>query len=87
MKKFLTVFEIQTVLLCFVFLVISLTLFSIAVADAQRSDLSDNMVFVKGGCFQMGDVFSNVPSNEKPVHEVCVDDLYMGKYEVTVGEL
>jgi formylglycine-generating enzyme required for sulfatase activity len=44
------------------------------------------MVFVKGGCFQMGDVFSDVPSNEKPAHEVCVDDFYIGKYEVTVGE-
>lgn len=42
-------------------------------------------VFVKGGCYKMGS-----PSGEKdrvkdegPVHEVCVDDFYMGKYEVT----
>ena len=40
-------------------------------------------VFVKGGCFQMGDVFGDGESNEKPVHKVCVDDFYMGKYEVT----
>lgn len=34
----------------------------------------------------MGDIFSDAPSGEEPVHEVCVDDFYMGKYEVTVGE-
>ncbi len=34
----------------------------------------------------MGDIFSDVSSRNKPVHEVCVDDFYMGKYEVTVGE-
>ncbi len=53
------------------------------------------MVFVKGGCYQMGDLFGDRESDEKavhkvseekPVHEVCVDDFYMGKYEVTVGE-
>ncbi|MBI4682107.1 MAG: formylglycine-generating enzyme family protein [Nitrospirae bacterium] len=46
----------------------------------------NNMVLVKGGCFQMGDIFRDVPSSEKPVHEVCVNDFYLGKYEVTVGE-
>ena len=69
-----------------VLVLISLTLVSKSAADDQRSHMPDNMVYVKGGCFQMGDVFSDVPSNEKPVHEVCVDDFYMGKYEVTVGE-
>lgn len=43
-------------------------------------------VFVKGGCYQMGDTFGDGDSDEKPVHEVCVDDFYMGKYEVTQGE-
>ncbi|MBF0555184.1 MAG: SUMF1/EgtB/PvdO family nonheme iron enzyme [Nitrospirae bacterium] len=40
-------------------------------------------VFVKGGCYQMGDMFGDGYENEKPVHEVCVDDFYLGKYEVT----
>ena len=54
------------------------------------------MVFIKGGCFQMGDIsgvgegdekfLHHKVSDEKPVHEVCVDDFYIGKYEVTVGE-
>jgi len=44
------------------------------------------MVFVKGGCFQMGDTFGDGAGDEKPVHEVCVGNFYMGKYEVTQGQ-
>jgi len=44
------------------------------------------MVFVPGGCFQMGDTFGDGDAGEKPVHEVCVSDFYMGKYEVTQGQ-
>ena len=41
-------------------------------------------IFVKGGCYQMGDIFGDGhPFYERPVHEVCVDDFYIGKYEVT----
>lgn len=50
-------------------------------------------VFVKGGCYQMGDIYGEGTdwhgegeSNERPVHEVCVDDFYLGKYEVTLGQ-
>jgi formylglycine-generating enzyme required for sulfatase activity len=43
-------------------------------------------VFVKGGCYQMGDTFGDGSPNEKPVHEVCVDDFFIGKYEVTQGQ-
>jgi len=43
------------------------------------------MVFVKGGTFQMGCTSeqSNCDDNEKPVHTVTVDDFYIGKYEIT----
>jgi formylglycine-generating enzyme required for sulfatase activity len=34
----------------------------------------------------MGDTFGDSESHEKPVHEVCVDDFYLGKYEVTQGQ-
>ena len=44
------------------------------------------MIFVKGGCYQMGDTFGDGDADEKPVHDVCVNDFYMGKYEVTVGQ-
>ncbi len=43
-------------------------------------------VFIKGGCYQMGNTFGYVYDDEKPVHKVCVDDFYMGKYEVTQGQ-
>lgn len=41
------------------------------------------MVFVKGGCFDMGDMFGNGRDIEKPVHKVCLGDFYMDKNEVT----
>ena len=40
-------------------------------------------VWVPGGCYQMG---SNSRYDEKPVHKVCVDGFWMGKYEVTQAE-
>jgi sulfatase modifying factor 1 len=43
-------------------------------------------VFVKGGCFDMGDIFNEGDPDEKPVHQVCVEDFYIGKYEVTQGQ-
>lgn len=45
------------------------------------------MVLVMGGCYQMGDTFGDgISATEKPVHEVCVDDFYLGKYVVTQGQ-
>jgi sulfatase modifying factor 1 len=41
------------------------------------------MVHVNSGCFQMGDTFGDGEIDEKPVHEVCVSDFYIAKYEVT----
>jgi len=42
-------------------------------------------VWVPGGCFNMGSPQSESDrgSAEGPVHEVCVDGFWMGKYEVT----
>jgi formylglycine-generating enzyme required for sulfatase activity len=57
-----------------------------SVSDSGFPGLPVNMVYIQGGCFQMGDIFKNIPSSEKPVHEVCLNDFYIGKYEVTVGE-
>lgn len=48
--------------------------------------LGSQMVFVKGGCYEMGDTFGDGQEDERPVHTVCVDDFYMGKYEVTQKE-
>lgn len=57
-----------------------------AEAERKRQNAmieSFEFVLVKGGCFQMGDTFGEGYGDEKPVHEVCIDDYYMGKYEVT----
>ena len=45
-------------------------------------------VWVPGGCYEMGcgDWTDNCGSDEKPVHEVCLDGFWMGKYEVTQGQ-
>lgn len=40
-------------------------------------------VYVKGGCFDMGDSVGEGDPNERPVHEVCLSDFYLGKFEVT----
>lgn len=44
------------------------------------------MVFVKGGAFDMGYDGEGGNSNEKPVHRVTLPDFYLGKYEVTQAE-
>jgi formylglycine-generating enzyme len=41
-------------------------------------------VFVSGGCFRMGSANGN--SDERPVHDACVTDFFIGKYEVTQGQ-
>ena len=50
--------------------------------DKQIADNSpEGMVFIKGGCFILGNNFAQV--DEAPEHEVCVDDFYLDIYEVT----
>jgi len=55
---------------------------------AQLKDQTTGMEFVlvKGGCFPMGDAFGDGNNDEKPVHEVCVSDFYLGRYEVTQSQ-
>jgi len=45
------------------------------------SKAPEGMVFIKGDCFLLGNNFAQV--DEAPEHEVCVDDFYLDKYEVT----
>jgi len=52
------------------------------ITDAAE-ETEDGMVFIKGGCFDRGDIFDDGSSDEKPVHVVCVGDFYLGKTEVT----
>ena len=48
--------------------------------------IEENMVFIKSGCFKMGNTFGDGNEGEKPVHKVCVDDFYIGRYEITNGQ-
>ncbi|MDZ7400911.1 MAG: SUMF1/EgtB/PvdO family nonheme iron enzyme [candidate division KSB1 bacterium] len=41
------------------------------------------LVFIKGGTFDMGDTFNEGEGDEQPVHSVTVSDFYLGKTEVT----
>lgn len=52
--------------------------------SADAAPLNIEMVPVKGGCYKMGS--NDGVRNEKPVHEVCVNDFSIGKYEVTQAQ-
>jgi sulfatase modifying factor 1 len=41
------------------------------------------MVFVKGGVFQMGDEYGDLPDNCRVVNDVAVSNFYIGKHAVT----
>lgn len=60
-------------------------------ADTEKTKMANEIlagefVFVKGGCFRMGDAFGDGRPDELPIHEVCLDDFFIGKYEVTQGQ-
>lgn len=79
----------KTLLIYYLFIILFIADYGTAIAlDPAYKDTVTGMefVFVKGGCYQMGDIFDNWQKDEKPVHEVCIDGFYMGKYEVTQGQ-
>jgi formylglycine-generating enzyme len=77
-------YRILSVLLLIVWFATSLVSAGCATAKKTKQAFTEPaMIVVKGGCFQMGDTFGVGGDNEKPVHEVCVNDFYIGKYEVT----
>jgi len=45
--------------------------------------IPDDMAYIPGGTFEMGDNLGDDYSDELPVHTVTVDLFYMGKYEIT----
>jgi formylglycine-generating enzyme required for sulfatase activity len=67
---------------------LAMGMFAVAILFLQRAPClaqapEIEMVRVTGGCFQMGDTFGDGRDDEKPIHEVCVSDFYIGRYEVT----
>ena len=67
-------------------MIVSLVTTLLLFLSSQLVIAAPEMVFVKGGCFEMGDAFDEGEDDENPVHEICVDDFYIGKYEVTQTE-
>lgn len=62
---------------------LALLLFGLSFRPVPVQALVPDMVMVKGGCFQMGDMFGEGETDEYPVHDVCVDSFLLGRYEVT----
>ncbi len=55
---------------------------TLSLADQEKAKLApEGMAFIKGGCFIMGNDYAQ--EDEKPEHEICLDDFFMDKYEVT----
>jgi formylglycine-generating enzyme len=55
-------------------------------ADHKDAATGMEFIFVKGGCYQMGDTFGDGNTEEIPAHQVCVNDFYIGKHAVTQGQ-
>lgn len=77
-------------------LAISVAVLLIVLSNNAKTDISDlshlvvngvplDMVYVEGGCFNMGSVEDNdkYGKDEYPAHRVAVSDFYIGKYEIT----
>lgn len=47
----------------------------------QAQDPNPEMVFIQGGKFKMG--YNMGGEDEQPVHDVVLDDFFIGKYEIT----
>ena len=59
------------------------------IGDVWKDPVTEmEFVWVTGGCYQMGcgSWDGNCRSDEKPVHEVCVDGFWIGQTEVTQGQ-
>jgi len=70
----------------FTLIVFSLSI-SPAIVSAENPNLDSltgmEFALIKGGCYEMGDSVGDGDNNERPVHEVCVNDFSIGKHEVT----
>jgi len=50
----------------------------------KKEDLPPfKMIYVEGGCFEMGDATGEGDEDERPAHEVCVSSYYISETEVT----
>lgn len=80
--------KISLILLFTIFLFLGYLYADTPTIDSKYNNFKDSItgmefIFVKGGCFKMGDAFGDGDPDEKPEHEVCIDDFYMGETEIT----
>jgi len=54
-------------------------------SDVSKDIISSDMVRIRGGTFEMGDLFGEGQENERLVHRVTLSAFYLRKYEVTVA--
>jgi len=47
---------------------------------------AENLIFVEGGFYLMGDHYNEGWSDELPVHSITVDNFFIGKFEITHTE-
>ena len=52
----------------------------------ERPKMPENMIYIEGGIYRMGDTVGGGETDEKPVHSVRVTSFYMDKCEVTQRE-
>ncbi len=55
-------------------------------AEEARRKFMPDMVLIKGGTFQMGDVMGDGEYSNETVHPVTLSDYYIGRYAVTFDE-
>ena len=54
--------------------------------EITEASASIQLVKVPAGCFSMGSHLGGDDQDEKPVHEVCLDSFYIGKFEITQAQ-
>ena len=62
----------------------------VVIENGKQTDLgeiamadSGPMIYVQGGCFQMGDFVGDGQPDERPAHEVCLDGYFLDTYELS----
>lgn len=68
-----------------IFCILMFLLFAGA-CTSDKPGKNQEMVYVEGGEFAMGDIFNEGKEDEKPVHNVKVSSFFICKYEITFDE-
>lgn len=69
-----------------IFLIIFIVINFIALFTSCKKATDIDMVFVKGGIFEMGSIDVDSEEDEQPLTQIVVKDFYIGKYEITQKE-